>query len=179
MLQGCFAARGTACASALCRVRCCCGVRGVSLLAVLLVFQPVAACAAAAAAMLEEFCCARKCLCLSPLRHAALLLCARSFSARGAACDIARCCGRSSLFFSALPRALPLLCAKLLFATTERAKAKCERGAAWRASSNRSGCPIYMHYSAGLSLSLGLLLRYIYHNPQPGSSRSKGRLHYA
>ena len=46
---------------------------------------------ATAAAVREDFCCARCCLCLSPLPRAVLLLCARSFAACSAACASARC----------------------------------------------------------------------------------------
>jgi hypothetical protein len=93
----------------------------------------------AAAAVREDFCCARCCLCFSPLPRAVLLLCSKSFAARGAACDSARCgaavahevfcCGRGYLFFSALLRAVPLLCARVLFAIKERAKRQAAPGA--------------------------------------------------
>ena len=109
----------------------------VLLRTVLLVPQPVAACGAAA--LCEEFCCAQCCLCFSPLPRAVLLLCSKSFAARGAACDSARCgaavahevfcCGRGYLFFSALLRAVPLLCARVLFAIKERAKRQAAPGA--------------------------------------------------
>ena len=85
---------------------------------VVVVVQRAAVCAAAAAALLlwvtlfscgpgcfisalsvsgtvfrcaNVFCCARCCLCLSPLPRAVLLLCPRSFAVRVAACDSARC----------------------------------------------------------------------------------------
>ena len=64
--------------------------KGVLLRAELLVPQPFAACGAVA--VCEEFCCSRCCLCFSPLRRAVLLLlCSRSFAARGSACASARC----------------------------------------------------------------------------------------
>jgi hypothetical protein len=101
-----FAVRGAACFSARCLVRCCCCARGVLLRAGLLVFQRVASCGAAAVS--EVFCCARGCLFFSALPRAVLLLCARCFATRGAACIAACgaatlrevfCCARSCLFF--------------------------------------------------------------------------------
>ena len=80
--------------------------KGVLLRAELLVPQPFAACGAVA--VCEEFCCSRCCLCFSPLRRAVLLLlCSRSFAARGSACASARCgmrrcCCAQGVFLRAL-----------------------------------------------------------------------------
>ena len=72
-----FSARGAACDSARCRVRCCCCARRVFLCAGLLrvMIQRVASGGAAVAR--EFFCCARGCLFCSALPRAVPLLCAR------------------------------------------------------------------------------------------------------
>jgi hypothetical protein len=105
--------------------------------------------AAVCAAAARVFFCARGCVRFTALPRAVLLLCAMSFSVRGAAaCDASArclgrcccraqffCCARGCLFCSALPHAVPLLCARVLFAVEWR-----EWGAAKRASSTRGSC---------------------------------------
>ena len=126
-----FDARGAACASAVCGARAVC----------------------------EEFCYARGAACVSTrcrvrccMPRALLMLCARSFAARGAA--VARevfCCGRGCLFLSALPRALPLLRARVLFVIKERVKG---RSTARKVQPGRVSCLSAL--SAGFRLPLAI-----------------------
>ena len=87
--QGCFAARGAACASALCRVRCCFYERGVMLRTVLLVLQPFAA--RGAADVREELLRAVLRMPQPVDASGARAVCGIFWYARGAACASARC----------------------------------------------------------------------------------------